>query len=85
MSLKTALLSADDIEIKNGILTIYEVDNNMQLSVAYGCFICDIFLNHPHLGKGTIVDYKNNKWICDFISSTSLQEIKTKTLINYIN
>jgi hypothetical protein len=85
MSLKMALLQGDDIEVNNNILTISDINNNFELSVLYSCFIKDIDLNHPTLGKGRIIDFKDQKWVCDFEHSTQLQELKTKTIINYLN
>ena len=84
MSLRSALNTANDIEVKNDILTISEIDNDFRLEVTFSCFIKDIPVHHPMYGHGEIVDFKNNKWVVNFDTSTSLQEFKTRNLLNYL-
>lgn len=85
MSLKTALLNAENINIENGILTLTDSNAGRSDSVLYSCFIRDITLSHPQLGKGNIISYVNNKWICDFYFSSLLTEMTTHNIIKFIN
>ena len=86
MSLRNALISATNIEVKDGILTVSDINNSYNLSTSYSCFIDDIdSINHPQYGKGKILDFKNNKWVVDFECCSSLQEFKTKHIVHYLN
>jgi hypothetical protein len=84
MSLRSALNQANDIEIKNGILTISDVDNNFNRSTLFSCFCEDISVYHSLYGMGKIIAFENNKWHVDFEACSSIQEFKTKTLLNYL-
>lgn len=84
MSLRYALTNSVDIEVENGILTVSDIGNNMNLSVIYSCFCEDIPVYHPLYGSGQIISFEKNKWFVDFRTSSTLQEFKTKTLLNYL-
>ena len=85
MSLKTALLNAQNIKIENNILTLTDYNAGNHDSVLYSCFIQDISISHPSMGNGDIIGFKNGKFICDFYASTSVIEILPRNIIKFIN